>query len=220
MGDGKKYFMLNYDIIHIISHLPNEKAGELFKHILSFVHEQDPVSEDYVINMAFEPIKKALLKNYDISKKRSEAGKISGIVRNQKTNKVEQKTTKRNKVEQNTKVFNLDYQEIINVFNGTCVELPKANLTSERIKMIDKLLKTYSLEQIGQVFINTSESDYLNGKINNWKANLNWLLNPTNFVKVLEGNYANVKVPVGKTPSVEEQWNDAKAAVHKYFNHE
>jgi len=60
MAENKKSFLLYCDLIHTISQMPNDKAGELFKHILSYVNDENPQSEDLIINLTFEPIKQSL----------------------------------------------------------------------------------------------------------------------------------------------------------------
>jgi hypothetical protein len=60
MAENKKSFLLYCDLIHTIKKLPNDKAGELFKHILSYVNDEKPETEDLIINLTFEPIKQAL----------------------------------------------------------------------------------------------------------------------------------------------------------------
>jgi len=78
--DGKKSFLLYCDIKHTIDKLSNDKAGELFKHILAYVNDENPITNDIVIEIAFEPIKQSLkrdLKKWEGEKKqRSEAGKL------------------------------------------------------------------------------------------------------------------------------------------------
>jgi hypothetical protein len=81
MSVDKKSFLLYCDLIHTISKMPNDKAGELFKHILEYVNDKDPVTEDLIIQLTFEPIKQSLkrdlekyerirLKNVDNANKR------------------------------------------------------------------------------------------------------------------------------------------------------
>jgi hypothetical protein len=60
MAKDKQSFLLYTDLIHLVSKLPNEKAGELFKFILSYVNDEDPITEDILIQIAFEPIKQSL----------------------------------------------------------------------------------------------------------------------------------------------------------------
>ena len=82
MATNKKSFVLYTDIIETVKQLDNEKAGELFKHILSYVNDEDPVTDDVIINLVFTPIKLSLkrdLKKYDkYIKKQSENGKKGG----------------------------------------------------------------------------------------------------------------------------------------------
>ena len=81
MAEDKKGFVLYADLIHTLGKMPDDKAGELFKHILSYVNDQDPITDDLIIQLTFEPIKQQLkrdLKKYDeIKLKRSDAGKES-----------------------------------------------------------------------------------------------------------------------------------------------
>ena len=85
----------------------------------------------------------------------------------------------------------VDYQEIINLYNNTCVSFPKVFTLSEtRKKAIKKKLKTYSMEDFKKLFEMTEGSKFLKGENNwNWSANFDWLIKDSNMVKVLEGNY-------------------------------
>jgi len=82
MAEGKKSFVLYADIIHTVKKLPNNKAGELFKLILSYVNDENPTTKDLAVDLVFEPIKQQLkrdLKQWeDTREKRSEAGKLGG----------------------------------------------------------------------------------------------------------------------------------------------
>jgi len=60
MATDKKSFLLYCDLIHTVSKMPNEKAGELFKHILQYVNDENPITEDLIIQLTFEPIKQSL----------------------------------------------------------------------------------------------------------------------------------------------------------------
>ena len=79
MATNKKSFLLYCDIIHTIEKLSDEQAGKLLKHILRYVNDQDPIAEDVLTEIAFEPIKqnlkRDLVKYEEIKEKRSEAGK-------------------------------------------------------------------------------------------------------------------------------------------------
>ena len=79
MAKDKKGFILYADQKALFEQLPNDKAGELIKFIFAYVNDEDPVTEDLIINLAFTPIKQQLkrdLKKFEETKeKRSEAGK-------------------------------------------------------------------------------------------------------------------------------------------------
>lgn len=63
---------------------------------------------------------------------------------------------------------------------------------SKRALNVRARLKEYGIEQIYQVIINASESDFLNGRNSkNWTATFDWVFLPSNFIKVLDGNYKN-----------------------------
>ena len=74
--------------------MPNEKAGELFNHILEYVNDNDPETKDLIVELTFEPIKQQLkrdLEKWDaIRGKRSIAGKKSAEAR---ANKNKQRST-------------------------------------------------------------------------------------------------------------------------------
>lgn len=85
MAENKKGFVLYADQIGLFSQLPDDKAGQLIKHIYAYVNDQNPTTDDLVINIAFEPIKQQLkrdLKKFEEAKKqRSQAGKKSSEVK-------------------------------------------------------------------------------------------------------------------------------------------
>ena len=85
MANNKKGFVLYADVNQTLKHLTNEQAGELFKHLLSYVNDENPVTENPIVNIAFEPIKQQLKRDLQkwkgIKEKRSEAGKKSAEAR-------------------------------------------------------------------------------------------------------------------------------------------
>ena len=80
MAKDKKSFVLYSDQKELFDHLSDEMAGRLIKHIFAYVNDENPESEDIIINLAFTPIKQQLkrdLKKFEkIKEARSEAGKI------------------------------------------------------------------------------------------------------------------------------------------------
>lgn len=83
MAENKKSFLLYSDVHHTVKKLSDDQAGKLFKHILSYVNDENPVTNDVIIDLVFEPIKQSLkrdLRRYEeIIEKRSLAGKVGGV---------------------------------------------------------------------------------------------------------------------------------------------
>ena len=68
MAENKKSFLLYCDIHFTIQKLTDEQSGKLFKHILSYVNDENPELNDFILELVFEPIKQALkrdLKRYE-----------------------------------------------------------------------------------------------------------------------------------------------------------
>ena len=85
----------------------------------------------------------------------------------------------------------VDYQQIADMYNETCVSFPKCTALSEsRKKAIKARLKTYSVSDFRKLFEKAQKSSFLKGKNNSsWSANFDWLIKDNNMVKVLDGNY-------------------------------
>lgn len=60
MAENKKSFLLYCDLIHTVKKMPKEKAGELLMTILEYVNDENPVVDDIVVDLVFEPIKQQL----------------------------------------------------------------------------------------------------------------------------------------------------------------
>jgi hypothetical protein len=60
MAENKKSFLLYCDIMHTVKKLSNEQTGILFKHILSYVNDENPELNDLMLELVFEPIKQQL----------------------------------------------------------------------------------------------------------------------------------------------------------------
>lgn len=86
-----------------------------------------------------------------------------------------------------------DIQSIVDEYNMICVSLPKVyKLSDKRKKTVKALLKTYTRDDVTTVFEKAEASDFLSGRNQKWTScGFDWLINPTNFLKVLEGNYDN-----------------------------
>jgi len=90
---------------------------------------------------------------------------------------------------------NVSCQQIADLYNSTCVSLPKITIMSEaREKAIKARLRKYSLNNLHLVFEKAEASDFLKGSNKrNWSADFDWLMKDANIAKVLDGNYDNKK---------------------------
>ena len=115
MAKGKKTFIFYSDWINMIREMENEDAGELLKHILSYVNDENPDTNNKFVKMAFghmKPlIKKDLIQWEKQILKYSEMGKESARKRKEQHNStyVEPKSTyvePMNTVNDNVNVIN------------------------------------------------------------------------------------------------------------------
>jgi len=64
MAEGKKGFMLYADLIHTVKKMNDEQSGKLFKQILGYVNDEYPESDDALVDIVFEGIKRQLKRDY------------------------------------------------------------------------------------------------------------------------------------------------------------
>lgn len=88
-------------------------------------------------------------------------------------------------------IYITNYQEIISMYNDTCVSFPKVSKLSEkRKKAIKARLNTYTVDDFKKLFEMAESSSFLKGQNNrNWMASFDWLICDSNMAKVLDGNY-------------------------------
>ena len=91
-----------------------------------------------------------------------------------------------------------DYRPYVDFFNQECdrynAAIPRVTrkLTDARAAMLRARVGEHGPEAVFKAFTNAAESSFLNGGgPRGWKANIDWILRPNNFAKVLEGTYAN-----------------------------
>ena len=62
---------------------------------------------------------------------------------------------------------------------------------TERHRNLCARLKQYSLDDFEKAIENIKHSDFLLGNVNDFKIKFDWFVKPSNFIKVLDGNYSN-----------------------------
>lgn len=89
----------------------------------------------------------------------------------------------------------IDYSAIMRDFNARFAGvLPAVTVMTEKRKAAVKArIGEHGMDSIAKVFDNIATSGFLKGHNDrNWKADFDWVFRPTNYVKILEGNYAKI----------------------------
>jgi len=60
MATEKNSFLLYCDVIHTVEKMKDVDAGALLKHILRYVNDKHPVTDNSIVEIAFEPIRQSL----------------------------------------------------------------------------------------------------------------------------------------------------------------
>ena len=186
MATDKKGFILYADQKELFDQLPSDKAGELIKFIFSYVNDEDPTTDDLLLNLAFTPIKQQFkrdLKKWESTREgRSKAGKASAEAR--KKNKDQQTLTNSTSVNKDQQTLtNSTVNDNVNVNVNVNVKDKEINIkevdliyslyptkcktrnsstgkTEKNKDQIKKLLKTYSVDKISNIIKRyTLESD-------------------------------------------------------------
>ena len=91
---------------------------------------------------------------------------------------------------------NCPHQEIINLYHQKLPSLPAVKeWTPKRQALLrsrwSEKEERQNLEWWESFFDTVAASDFLTGKVGTFRASLEWLVRPTNFIKVIEDNYKN-----------------------------
>ena len=146
MAKDKKSFILYSDAIHTVEKLSDTDAGQLLKHLLRYVNDQNPTTETPLVEIAFEPIKQQLkrdlVKFEDVKVKRSEAGKAGA-------NKRWQDIANANKGIQTIANIAVNDNDNVNVISKD-IYRSFAHLSISNAD-VEKLLDKYSINEIDDV---------------------------------------------------------------------
>jgi hypothetical protein len=105
-------------------------------------------------------------------------------------------TNKKEKKEKNNIITKnqIPYQAIVDIFNETLPELPSVKIVTDTRKKYIRARwhssdKTKALEWWKKFFEYIRHSDFLMGRKTDFRVSFDWVIKPTNFVKIIEGNY-------------------------------
>lgn len=90
----------------------------------------------------------------------------------------------------------IPYNDVLRLYNDICVSLPKAHkLSTERKTRIRSCFsQKYTLEDFEKAFRTVQNTPFLRGENDRgWHATFDWLIKPSNLLKVLENTYGTAK---------------------------
>jgi hypothetical protein len=143
MAKDKNSFLIYCDIIHTVEKLDDVQAGKLFKHLLKYVNDQNPIAEDIVTEIAFEPIKQSLkrdLQKYETIRERNKenANKRWNATASDRIPKVQKRTK------------NADSDSVSDSVISKDIYRSFAHLSITNAD-VEKLLEKYSINEIDEV---------------------------------------------------------------------
>ncbi|MFK2002455.1 DUF6291 domain-containing protein [Bacteroides fragilis] len=109
----------------------------------------------------------------------------------------------------------IDYNALMNTFNRMFEnKLPRiSSMTDKRKKSVKARASEHGKTSIMDVFNNVAQSAFLLGRNNqNWRCDFDWIFKPTNFIKILEGNYNGTRLSKNQQDS-EQRKRDSALAV-------
>jgi len=200
----RKFFPVFFENEEIINELSDEQAGIVLKALFRLKSGDEAAIEDLSARIAYKAIKRqidASMAHYeDVCRKRSEAGKKGSQARWEDDSNCHfchdeesQTIAKMAKTKTNTNT-NIDIDTIVSLWNG----LEDVGITairsvaegSKRRQQLNSRLKQYSVDDFRTAIENIRASKFLQGQNDRgWQITFDWLIKPTNFQKVLEGNY-------------------------------
>ena len=154
MAKDKKSFILYVDQKDLFNKLPDDIAGKLIKHIYSYVSDENPTSDDLIVEIAFEPIKQQLKRDLKLFEekrvKRSEAGIIGANKRWQEMpNDANEWQTIANDSKRINGIAKIADNVNVNV-NDNNIYRSFAHLSITNAD-VEKLLSKYSIDDIDEV---------------------------------------------------------------------
>lgn len=103
----------------------------------------------------------------------------------------------------------IDFEKFVEFFNqeidanNSVIPHIKA-ITERRKKMIQARIREHGKNSLAEVVRLMASSDYLNGKNDRgWVADIDWMLKPNNYIKIIEGNYQDNKNDTDKRRTTE-----------------
>lgn len=172
MAKNKKTVVIYCDIIHSVEPLTDEEAGKLFKHYLRYINDLNPVPEDRLTALLFEPIKQSLkrdLKKWEETKSKKSDGGKKGMEKRWGNSKKDTITTdnivieKDNIVTKNITPITVSVSDSVNV---SVNDIEKENIINNKIaEILDSEIWLQGVAMQNKIDTETAKSflsDFLN----------------------------------------------------------
>lgn len=120
-----------------------------------------------------------------------ERHQVEQQVNNKRTTSEQQVNT--NKNDKNVKNEKEEKNNIVEIYNETCTNLPKVSkITDKRKNNIRKFLKEFTIDDFSRICNIANTVPFLIGKNERgWKADFDFLVKPDKATAILEGKYGN-----------------------------
>lgn len=217
-----KVIQIPIEIRKQVELLSDEEAGQLFKAVLAYSDDGSQASTDSrATAIVFAGIKAQIDAASDKYASRCAKNKATAIQREQAKkgdhNCAQSCTNVHNRAQSCTIVQtdkpkpDVDVKAFVKYFNDKVAEHHSTigivkTITEQRKGSILSRARENGKDALKIVVDKAVASDFLNGKNKkSWQATFDWLMRPTNFVKVLEGNYDNRKI-AEQGGSINELW--------------
>ncbi|MBQ1594493.1 MAG: hypothetical protein II105_02395 [Ruminococcus sp.] len=210
MAENKapSFFHLYLDYDEQFRMLSDAQAGMLIKALFSYANDgEEPDFDDLTVKLFFSILKKSMDREFENYQKICEQNRkninkrYTGVYdrrqeekEEEKENKDEEEHEEENEKENDGASFG---ESVLSQFNGICVRLPKVKrLTPKRLERIKEALPHLDGEGFEGLFRRVARSDFLCGcGKKGWKASFDWVMNPDNIVRVLEGEFDPAESP-------------------------
>jgi len=176
MAENKKSFLLYCDLIHTVEQLTDEQAGDLFKHILRYVNDQEPQTDNVITRIAFEPIKQSLkrdLQKYEHIRKR-----------NQDNARKRWDATASDRIPKDTKNADSVSDSVSDSDSVSVNDINKKGFVKPTIEQLKEYMSEQGMNDIAENWLNHYESNgWMVGKVKmkDWKASVRtWKTNQKN----------------------------------------
>ena len=208
MAEGKKSVLLYCDFLFTVEKMDDETAGKFFKHYLNYINDNDPITDNLVVDIAFESVKQNLKRDLKKWEKRAEASRSNGS-----------KGGRPKKPKKPTGLIeNLD--EPRKPVTDTVTVTVTDTVTGKVIPTLETFV-AHAVKRKPNVCTKDVELKYYAWIDNEWSINRkgvkqpikNWKSSLTNTIKYLNERYKDVQPPIEET--IEERIkrlnNEAKA---------